>query len=81
MQTLTRPVITAQTREWFAQVVVPNSDVCGDRLVDGVVEVLIGDIPVGPGEVTTARAIADAWLAGTDMFVSCVYFHGNDDEF
>ena len=77
--TATRPAVTAaptQTRTWFAQVVVPGCDTHGDRQVDGIVDLLIGDIEVGPGEVALARSLAEADVLPLGYWVSSVWFEG-----
>ena len=77
--TATRPAVTLpamQTRTWFAQIVVPNCDVCGDRQVDGIVNLLIGDIEVGPGEVALARSLAEGQVLPLGYWVSSVWFEG-----
>ena len=80
--TATRPAVTLpamQTRTWFAQIVVPNCDVCGDRQVDGVVDLLIGELEVGPGEVARARSLAESEVLPSDCWVSSVWFEGMGD--
>ena len=77
--TATRPAVTLpamQTRTWFAQVVVPGCDTHGDRQVDGIVDLLIGDIEVGPGEVALARSLAEADVLPLGYWVSSVWFEG-----
>ena len=74
-----RPAVTAapvQTRTWFAQVVVPNCDTHGERVVDGVADMLIGDLEVGPGEVALARSLAEAEVLPLGCWVSSVWFDG-----
>ena len=82
--TATRPAVTLpamQTRTWFAQIVVPNCDVCGDRQVDGIVDLLIGELAVGPGEVALARSLAEADVSPLGCCVSAVWFEGMSDRF
>ena len=82
--TATRPAVTAaptQTRTWFAQVVVPGCDTHGDRQVDGVADLLIGELAVAPGEVTLARSLAEADVSPLGCWVSSVWFEGVSDEF
>ena len=82
--TATRPAVAAtptQTRTWFAQVVVPGCDTHGDRQVDGVADLLIGELAVAPGEVTLARSLAEAEVLPLGCWVSSVWFEGMSDEF
>ena len=82
--TATRPAVAAtpvQTRTWFAQVVVPGCDTHGDRQVDGVADLLIGELAVAPGEVTLARSLAEADVLPLGCWVSSVWFEGMSDEF
>ena len=77
--TATRPAVIAtptQTRTWFAQVVVPNCDTHGERVVDGVADLLIGEIEVGPGEVALARSLAEGQVLPLGYWVSSVWFEG-----
>ena len=77
--TTTRPAVAAtptQTRTWFAQVVVPGCDTHGDRQVDGVADLLIGELAVAPGEVTLARSLAEAEVLPLGGWVSAVWFEG-----
>ena len=77
--TATPPAVTAtptQTRTWLAQVVVPNCDTHGERVVDGVADLLIGELEVGPGEVALARSLAEAEVLPLGCWVSSVWFDG-----
>ena len=65
-----------QTRTWLAQVVVPNCDVHGDRAVNGVADLLIGELEVAPGEVALARSLAEADVSPLGCWVSSVWFEG-----
>ena len=77
--TATRPAVTAtptQTRTWLAQVVVPGCNTHGDRQ-DGVADLLIGELAVGPGEVALARSLAEAEVLPLGCWVSSVWFEGD----
>ena len=65
-----------QTRTWLAQIVVPNCDTHGERQVDGVADLLIGELAVGPGEVALARSLAEAEVLPLGCWVSSVWFDG-----
>ena len=65
-----------QTRTWLAQVVVPGCNTHGDRQ-DGVADLLIGELAVGPGEVALARSLAEAEVLPLGCWVSSVWFEGD----
>jgi len=70
-----------QTRRYYAQVVVLNVDEFDGHIIDGVVDILLGDIPVGPGEVALAEALAALQVDGMeDAWVSCVWHDDPDIE-
>lgn len=71
----------AQTRTWFAQVIVPGCDQDGDRQVDGAATIEVGALEVKPGEARLARELADREVAPLGCWVSAVWFEGGDDEF
>jgi len=63
-----------QTRRYYAQVVVEDCDKFNEVSVDDTADLLLGDLPVGPGEVALAEMLADIQVAGVQgCFVSCVW--------
>lgn len=81
--TVTRPATAAlpqmETRTWFAQVIVPGCDVCGDYCVDGVVEIEVGSFEVGPGEVALAFELARKEVEPLGCWVGSVHFDGSEN--
>lgn len=80
--TVTRPATAAlpqmETRRWFAQVIVPDCEQFGDRLMDGAVDIEVGAFEVGPGEVELARKLAEAEVTPLGCWVSSVWFEGGE---
>jgi len=75
------PLPAIQTRKYFAQIVVLNVDVHDGHIIDGTVDILLGDIPAGPGEVALAEALAALQIDGmADAWVSCVWHDDPDVE-
>jgi len=63
-----------QTHRYYAQVVVNDCDESSGGIVDDTVDILLGDLPVGPGEVALAEMLADIQVDGVrGCFVSCVW--------
>jgi hypothetical protein len=60
------------TRTYFAQVIVPECD----EGTDGAVDIEVGAIEAGPGEVALARSIAEDLVAPLGCWVSAVWFDG-----
>ena len=73
MTTATVARSAVQTRTWLAQVLVPGCDTHGDRQ-DGVADLLIGELAVGPGEVALARSLAEGQVLPLGCWVLSVWF-------
>jgi hypothetical protein len=58
------------TRTYFAQVIVPECE----GGADGAVDIEVGAIEAGPGEVALARSIAEDMVIPLGCRVSCVWF-------
>lgn len=73
LQSVGRPVVEVQTRQWFAQIVTPGGDT-----PDSVADVCLGSYPACSGEVSWAREKAQS-LCPEGCWIISVGFDGYDE--
>jgi hypothetical protein len=71
----------AQTRTWFAQVIVPGCDQDESHVFDGVATIEIGALEAKPGEARLAFDLARNIVDPLGCWVSAVWFEGGVVEF